>query len=188
MIRNYAFCFITNRYSHLDNLKYDDLITKDAILDEMKFFKENGGGSVVENSAGSGDLKFFQKISKKSHVNIVAGTGFYVAPGQSAKVLRLTKEEIYNKIKNDFLLGCDGIKCGVVGEIGTSYPLDSFEKRLLEASAEFQESYKVPVTIHPSRDKRSPSEIMRLFLEAGGIADKTVMSHLESKLLASVSC
>ena len=148
----------------------------------MKFFKFNGGSSVVENSAGSNDLEFLYQVSKISKVNISAGTGYYVASCQPSHVLSLTKEQIYDKIKNDFFVGCNRIKCGVIGEIGTSYPLDNFEKRSLQASAEFQENFKVPVIIHPGRDRRAPLKVMRIFLEAGGIAKKTVMSHLESML------
>jgi len=40
-----------------------------------------------------------------------------------------------------------------------------------------------PVIIHPGRDREAPFEIMRLFQEAGGIAAKTIMSHLDRTLL-----
>lgn len=55
-----------------------------------------------------------------------------------------------------------------------------FEKRSLRASAAVQEELKCAVSIHPGRNPEAPFEIMRIFQEAGGKADKTIMSHLES--------
>ena len=37
------------------------------------------------------------------------------------------------------------------------------------------------LSFHPGRHKKSPFEIMRIFQEAGGVADKTIMGHLESE-------
>ncbi len=46
--------------------------------------------------------------------------------------------------------------------------------------AQLQEETKKPVTFHPGRNPKSPFEIMRVFAEAGGKAEGTVMSHLDS--------
>lgn len=37
------------------------------------------------------------------------------------------------------------------------------------------------MSFHPGRDAAAPFEIVRLYLEAGGKADKCVMSHLDSE-------
>ncbi len=52
---------------------------------------------------------------------------------------------------------------------------------MIEASAAVQQLEKCAVSFHPGRHPDAPFEIMRIFLEAGGKADKTIMSHLESK-------
>ncbi|XP_077495352.1 N-acetyltaurine hydrolase isoform X5 [Amblyomma americanum] len=54
-----------------------------------------------------------------------------------------------------------------------------FEKRVLRAAALTQESTGCPAIIHPGRDTKAPSEIARLFAEAGGKMRHTVMSHLD---------
>jgi len=77
-----------------------------------------------------------------------------------------------------------GVRCGLIGEIGCSWPLESFEKRAIVAAAGVQEALKWPsVSFHPGRDKNAPEEIVRIFLEAGGKAERTIMSHLESKYI-----
>lgn len=35
------------------------------------------------------------------------------------------------------------------------------------------------VSFHPGRNREAPFEIMRIFMEAGGNAHKTIMSHLD---------
>ena len=40
-----------------------------------------------------------------------------------------------------------------------------------------------PIIIHPGRHKQAPFDIMRILQEAGGKAEKIVMSHLDSKLI-----
>jgi predicted metal-dependent phosphotriesterase family hydrolase len=51
---------------------------------------------------------------------------------------------------------------------------------VVQAVAQLQEETKKPVTFHPGRNPKSPFEIMRVFAEAGGKAEGTVMSHLDS--------
>lgn len=56
-----------------------------------------------------------------------------------------------------------------------------FEKRCIKATGEVQEVVGCGVSFHPGRDSKAPFEIVRLYLEAGGKANKCVMSHLDSK-------
>ncbi|KAF4527925.1 hypothetical protein B566_EDAN016587 [Ephemera danica] len=51
------------------------------------------------------------------------------------------------------------VKCGVIAEVGSGWPIH--------------------VSFHPGRDPEAPFEIARVYLEAGGNADKAVMSHLD---------
>jgi phosphotriesterase-related protein len=72
-----------------------------------------------------------------------------------------------------------GIKCGVIGEVGCSWPLTPFERKSLQAAAIAQTNTGAPVILHPGDNDYSPIEIIRIFQEAGGDVDKTVMSHLD---------
>lgn len=84
-------------------------------------------------------------------------------------------------IVNEILNGADGtnIKCGVVGEIGCSWPLTPSEHRVLQATAQAQSQLGCPIIIHPGRNSDSPFQIIRILQEAGADASKTVMSHLD---------
>ena len=55
-----------------------------------------------------------------------------------------------------------------------------FEKKVLSAAAQVQQDTKCPVSIHPGRDAASPSEVLRVFQEAGGDAQRVALCHLDS--------
>ncbi|XP_025072608.1 phosphotriesterase-related protein isoform X2 [Alligator sinensis] len=84
-------------------------------------------------------------------------------------------------IVNEILSGADGtnIKCGVIGEIGCSWPLTECEKKVLQATAHAQSQLGCPVIIHPGRHSDAPFQIIRILQEAGADLSKTVMSHLD---------
>lgn len=168
-------------------MRFNDDECKNALQEEMKYYHLNGGRTIVENSTFERDLNYLCNLSSKSGVNIITGTGYYVASGQPASVLALTTEAMYNSMQNDLIKGNLGIKCGFIGEIGTSFPLDSFERKSLIASGQLQEQLKCPVMIHPARHHQSPFEDVRILLEAGGNARKTVMAHLESEFVVKLS-
>lgn len=172
-------------YSHQDNLRFDDVDTQEAISEEMGFFRDNGGSCVVECTTFGRDLKVLRSLSLENNVHIVAGAGFYVALGQAKETLSLKTEKLYDAIKQEIFVGDgSGTKCGIIGEIGTCFPIEPFEKKVLAAAARLQEEHPtLPFSLHPGRDKEAPFEVMRLFLEAGGRAEKTVMCHLERSLL-----
>ena len=44
-------------YSHRENMIFDDIDTQESVLEEMKFYKKNGGGSIVECTTFGRDLK-----------------------------------------------------------------------------------------------------------------------------------
>lgn len=55
----------------------------------------------------------------------------------------------------------------------------AFEKRAIQATGEVQQQLKCPVSFHPGRNAAAPSEIMRIYQEAGGDAKKAILSHLD---------
>ena len=55
------------------------------------------------------------------------------------------------------------------------------EKRSLQGTAASQEVTGAPVSFHPAAHEKSPDDLMRIFLEAGGKKEKTVICHLECK-------
>ncbi|XP_054015243.1 phosphotriesterase-related protein [Hylaeus anthracinus] len=171
-------------YSNLYNLMLNDKDSMDAVLEDMKLYREFGGGTIAENSnyGLKRDIMLMKKVSKETGVNIIAGTGYYVAATQSASELRLSKEEMYNTMLREMTIGCEecpDVRTGFIGEVGSAWPIEDFEKRAILATGELQAQLKCPVTFHPGRDPAAPFEIMRLYQEAGGDSRKAILSHLD---------
>lgn len=170
-------------YSHKSNLLFNDPETESGVFNDVKRFKELGGSTLVDNTTIGIDrnMQFQKKVAQETGVNIVAGAGYYVGAAQPSSVNQMTIEDLEKQITDEILVGADGtdIKCGVIGEIGCSYPLQANEKKVLQAAARVQAKLGCPLIIHPGRDKRAPMEIVSIIQGEGGDVKKTVMSHLD---------
>ncbi|XP_009885414.1 PREDICTED: phosphotriesterase-related protein isoform X2 [Charadrius vociferus] len=170
-----------NPYSHKENLLLCQ--ETDAVKEELLHFKAAGGGTIVENTTtGIGrDMNTLKKLAEETGVHIIAGAGFYVDSTHSSQTQAMTVEQLTGIIVDEILNGADGtnIKCGVVGEIGCSWPLTQTEHRVLQATAQAQSQLGCPIIIHPGRNSDAPFQIIRILQEAGADASKTVMSHLD---------
>lgn len=93
----------------------------------------------------------------------------------------LPPPQLTDVIVSEVLRGADGtdICCGVIGEIGTSWPITDSEKKVLQAAAHAQTQLGCPVIIHPGRNSKAPGAVVQILQEAGGDISKTVMSHLD---------
>lgn len=172
-------------YSHQENLRLNQ--ETEAVKEELLHFKASGGGTVVENTTTglSRDVLTLKRLSQETGVHIVSGAGFYVDATHSAETRVMSVEQLTDVLINEILHGADGtnIKCGVIGEIGCSWPLTESEKKVLQAAAHAQVQLGCPVIIHPGRNSGSPFQIIRVLQEAGADISKTAMSHLDRTLL-----
>ncbi|NXH11656.1 PTER protein, partial [Bucco capensis] len=170
-----------NPYSHKENLLLCQ--ETEAVKEELLRFKAAGGGTVVENTTTgiARDVQTLKRLAEETGVHIIAGAGFYVGSTHSAQTQAMTVEQLTGILIDEMLSGADGtnIKCGVLGEIGCSWPLTESEHRVLQATAQAQAQLGCPVITHPGRSSESPFQIIRVLQEAGADAAKTVMSHLD---------
>ncbi|KAK6630704.1 hypothetical protein RUM44_002873 [Polyplax serrata] len=177
-------------YSSMTNLEFDTTDMKASMFEEMKLYRKFGGHAIVENTSRGlgGDVGFLEEVSRKTGVHVVSGTGFYLASVQPASLLNENVERLCTIMRSDLTSGCSErsqVKCGVIGEVASHYPIHHFEEKAIKATGMVQEELKCPVTFHPGRDEKAPFEVMRFYTEAGGRANKAVMSHLDRTLKTS---
>ncbi|XP_036375186.1 phosphotriesterase-related protein [Megalops cyprinoides] len=170
-----------NPYSSRENLLlYQET---EAVREELLAYRRAGGGTIVENTTTgiSRDVSTLQRLARETGVHIVAGAGYYVDVTHSDEMRKMTVEKLTDIIVSEVLHGADGtdIKCGVIGEIGTSWPITESETKVLRATAHAQTQLGCPVIIHPGRNPAAPGAVVRILQEAGGDINKTVMSHLD---------
>jgi len=168
-------------FSNKDNMVLED---EAVSVYEVKNFKEVGGNTIVEvtpNHIGR-NPKGLLKVSKASGVNIIMGTAYYIAASftNDMDMDKKTEEEITKEFIRDIRVGVDntGIKAGVIGEIGCSWPMDENEKKVLRAAAIAQQETGAAITIHPGAHKEAPFEHIRILKKAGANINRVIMGHM----------
>ena len=171
-----------NQNRCLDNLR---LLNEELAIAELHRYKKEGGGTVVDmGNIGLGrDPAGLTRISQATGVNIIMGAGYYVGSNHPPELASKTEDDITDEIVHDITVGVGdtGIKAGVLGEIGCSYPLKDTEVKVLGAVARAQEITGAPVNVHPGQSQTSPIEIIDLLRDNGGNIDRTVMSHVGNR-------
>ena len=166
--------------NHRDNLKQDDA---EIAIDEAMMFKLEGGNTIVDctvtgmspNPIGLAD------ISRATGLNVIAATGLYVQPSHSPDISQMSEENLAQNMIIDLTEGIDGsgIKAGIIGEIGCSWPLHRDERKAVVASSLASQSTGAAISIHPGRNEEAPKEIIDILLEAGARPEKIIMGHLD---------
>jgi phosphotriesterase-related protein len=155
---------------------------------EMAWYRAAGGRSVVDSTPrGVGrNPEGLVAISRETGVKIVMGCGWYTYDVHPPFVSAATEDELFCLICSDILEGEEtaGVRAGIIGEIGLSWPVHSEEAKVLRAAVRAQTATGAALQIHPGRDAASPMEALKTVRESGGRCDRTIMSHVERTLLS----
>ena len=169
-----------NYYSNRSNLTLMDL---DTITSEVKKFSDVGGGAMVDaTSMGIGrNPEALAEISRGSGVHIIMGSGHYVAAVHPADMDERTEDDLARGIIGDVVEGVDGtgIKAGIIGEIGCTWPLAPNERKSLTAGAIAQQETGAAILIHPGRHPDAPAEILEVLANGGADLSRVIMGHLD---------
>jgi phosphotriesterase-related protein len=178
-LENLSWVFLNySRSRH--NLVLDDL---EVSVREAGLLKQAGGGTLVDVTTVElgRDPVALRTISERTGLHIVMGAGHYHAQFHAPELAERTEAEIADGIVRDIEEGADGtgIRAGIIGEVGCSWPLHPDEAKSLRATAQAQRATGAPVTIHPGRDVESPFEILDILERAGADIERVVMGHME---------
>ena len=171
------------RYDPFSN--YDNLVSIDdeVAISEAALYKRAGGGTMVDTSSiGIGrDPLALARISRATGINIVIGSGYYIGPVHPEGMDDKTEDEIADEVVSDITVGVGttGVKSGIIGEIGCSWPLAPNERKVLRAGARAQRETGASITVHPGRDETAPFEVLDVLEEAGADPSRVVVCHLD---------
>lgn len=173
-----------NPFENRDILVFDDLDT--GIL-EVRRFAEAGGGTLVDAtprvSGAPRPVEDLALVSKAAGVKIVKGCGHYIDGfhPEEDRVPHKTVDEITAGIVHDLQVGAgdSGMRAGIIGEIGCSWPLTHDEEKVLRAAAQAQGATGAAITIHPGRNEGSPTEIRDILAEAGVDLARVIIGHID---------
>ena len=166
--------------SNLDNLQ---LLDETVARDEALLFKHAGGQTFVDptNRGLARDPLALARVARATGLNIIMGSGYYVAaahpPGMDAR----TVEDIARELVTDLTVGVDGtgVRAGFIGEIGTTWPWTDNEKKVVRAAVAAQRETGAALMIHPGRHERLPLAIVDFVRKEGADLERTIMCHIE---------
>ncbi|GAB3015485.1 aryldialkylphosphatase [Nocardioides flavus (ex Wang et al. 2016)] len=159
------------------NLALDDV---QLACDELGRFAALGGRTVVETTGwGIGrDLAGLRRLSEQTGVHIVAGTGFYLEASHPVDVVALGIDGVTERILADLRDGEDGVRPGIIGEIGVSTDFTPAEQVSLRGALAAQVETGLPVQVHLPGWFRLAGSVLDLVEETGADPTKVVLCHM----------
>src|SRR6266404_115917 len=125
-----------NFNANLDNLC---LLDEQTALDEIMLFRRAGGQTVIDptNVSLSRDPVALTRISRATGLNIVMGAGYYVAAAHPGDMDTRSENSIVREIVREVTVGVGdtGVRAGLIGEIGNTWPWTENEKKVVRAQA-----------------------------------------------------
>ena len=169
-----------NFSSNLDNLQ---LLDEKVARDEALLFKHAGGQTFVDptNRGLARDPLALARVARATGLNIIMGSGYYVAAAHPPDMDRRTADDIARELVTDLTEGVDGtgVRAGFIGEIGTTWPWTDNEKKVVRAAVAAQRETGAALMIHPGRHERLPLAIIDFIRKEGADLGRTIMCHIE---------
>ena len=169
-----------NWFDNLDNLMLDD---EEATIAEAGLYKRAGGGTIVDATTfGIGrDPTALARIARATGLNVVMGAGYYVDIVHPPELDEMTEADVARRIVEEIQIGVGGtgVRAGIIGEIGCSWPLTPNERKVLQGAAVAQQETGASILIHPGRDDAAPREALDVLAESGADLGRVIMGHLD---------
>ncbi len=166
--------------SNLDNLQ---LLDEKVARDEALLFRHAGGQTFVDptNRGLARDPLALARVARATGLNIIMGSGYYVAAAHPPDMDHRTADDIAREIVQDLRdgVGDTGVRAGFIGEIGTTWPWAENEKKVVRAAVAAQRDTGAALMIHPGRHERLPLDIVDFLRREGADLDRTIMCHVE---------
>lgn len=111
--------------------------SEEEIIKELKHYKSAGGGTLCDVTVIGIRTKpeALPKVSTASGVHIILGTGYYVECFIPENIKQMDLDSIASTMVDEIQNGVSGVRCGIIGEIGCSWPLTTYEIKVLQAAA-----------------------------------------------------
>lgn len=159
-----------------------DLLDEGDVVPEVAAYARAGGKTLVELTPIdlARDPLSLDRISVASGLQVIMGTGYYVRASHPAIISEMSIEDIARTFVREIEEGVDGLRAGVIGEIGTSDPLDPQEASVVRAAALAQLATGCPINLHFAGGCREVFHVLEILREVG-ITDfsRVVISHMD---------
>ncbi len=171
-----------NPASMRDNYILSD---NDTQREEVLEFKRAGGKTIVDATLpGIGrNVEYLRDLSLCTDLNIIAGTGFYVANSHPPVVHESDRKGVSTIIMKEIRDGIDdtGIKPGIIGEIGVNYEFHPEEKKVLRAAADAHKETGLPLMVHINPWSENGIEAVSILQEESIMLNRVCICHIDGE-------
>src|SRR5262249_2626066 len=121
------------------------------------------------------------RIARATGLNVVMGSGYYVAASHPLDMDRRSVDSLAREMIADVTMGAgeSGVRAGLLGEIGTTYPWTANEQKVLRAAIAAQRETGAPLMIHPGRHSAMPMQLAEFVRAEEGDVRRTIMCHID---------
>jgi phosphotriesterase-related protein len=151
-----------------------------AAIEELGLFAAQGGRTVVDPTCrGIGrNPAALRRISQATGLQIVMGSGYYLQASHPPELAGMSEDAIADQIVAEATEGIDGVRIGLIGEIGVSSDFTPDERRSLRGAARAQRRTGLPLMVHLPGWFRLGGEVLDIVEAEGGDPARTVLCHM----------
>lgn len=164
------------------NLDNCSLFDEDVAVEEAARFRDVGGTTIVDATCrGIGrDPHALQRIARRTGLNVVMGTGFYLERTHPPFVADASVDALTAVMVGDLLDGDEqtGVRAGYIGEIGTGPGFVAQERKVLAAAARAQAETGVALSVHLHGWARHGHDVLDVVAENGGDVQRVILDHM----------
>lgn len=164
-------------FVNLDNCALDD---EPLAVAELLAFRQAGGATVVDPTCrGIGrNPAALQRIAAATGLQIVMGSGYYLERSHPPEVAGMTARDIADQIVEEALTGINGVRIGLIGEVGVSGDFTEAEAKSLRGAAQAQVRTGLPLMVHLPGWFRHGLRVLDIVEAEGADLRHTVLCHM----------
>lgn len=164
-------------FVNLHNCALDD---EKLAIQELAAFRQAGGVTVVDPTCrGIGrNPAALKRISEATGLQIVMGSGYYLQSSHPPELAAMSADDVADQIVGEALDGIDGVRIGLIGEIGVSAAFTEDERRSLQGAARAQRRTGLPLMVHLPAWYRLGLEVLDIVEAEGGDLQHTILCHM----------
>ena len=169
-----------NPGAHPDNYRFTE---HDPVLEDLVDYADLGGRTVVDATPLDlgRDPAALARLSRESGLHVVMGTGYYLEATHRAFLAPGTQESAtYDVILAED--GGEGIRPGMIGEIGTSDPPTEGELRVVRGAARAAQETGLPLSIHLHPWSDTATRVLDVVGETGLPLRRVLLNHLSTAI------